>query len=167
MLGKLPQLAAACALSLLAACKSAPPPPQPKAFPARIEASADLNPRTDGDRGAQPVHVRIFQLKDDSVFSTADYFALVDKGKETLGSTLIQQLQTDMNPGQQRDLELKLDPEAHVLGVVAEFADFRNTDGHWRATAATPEKSLLDIVKRQKRVRIDIGRNNVGIRTGD
>jgi type VI secretion system protein VasD len=166
MVEKLLLLAAVCALAVVAACKSSPPPPpKPMAFKARIAASADLNPRPDG--GAQPVHVRIFQLKDDSVFAAADYWALVDKGKETLGPTLIQQLQYDLAPGQQRELELKIDQDAHVLGVVAEFADYRNTNGHWRATAATPEKSLLDIVKRQKRVLIDIGRNNVGIRTGD
>jgi type VI secretion system protein VasD len=168
MVEKSPLLAAVCLLAVVAACKHTPPPPPPKptAFQARIVASTDLNPRPDGG-GAQPVHVRIFQLKDDSVFSTAEYWMLVDKGQETLGATLIQQLQYDLAPGQQRELELKLDPEAHSLGVMAEFADYRNTNGRWRASAATPEKSLLDIVKRQKRVFIDIGRNSVAIRMGD
>jgi type VI secretion system protein VasD len=159
-------LAIVCAVAVaVGACKSAPPPPKPSAVKARVAASADVNPRSDG--GAQPVHVRVFQLKDDSAFATADYWALVDKSKETLGPTLIQQLQYDLAPGQKRELELKIDPEAHVLGVVAEFADYRNTDGHWRAVGATPEKSLLDLVKREKRIVIEIGRNSVGIRMGD
>jgi type VI secretion system protein VasD len=165
MVEKFPLLAAVCALAVaVGACKSAAPP-KPSAVKARVAASGDVNPRSDG--GAQPVHVRVFQLKDDSAFATADYWALVDKSKETLGPTLIQQLQYDLAPGQQRELELKIDPEAHVLGVVAEFADYRNTNGHWRAAGATPEKSLLDLVKREKRIVIEVGRNSVAIRMGD
>jgi type VI secretion system protein VasD len=166
MVDKLRWLVAVCALVVcVAGCKSAPPPPKPTVVKARIVASANINPRPDG--GAQPVHVRLFQLKDDSVFASADFWALVDKGKETLGPTLIQQIQYDMPPGQQRDLELKIDPEAHVLGVVAEFADYRNSNGHWRAVSATPEKSLLDIVRREKRIIININLNDVAIRMGD
>lgn len=166
MVRKFPLLAAVCALAVaVGACKSPPPPPKPTAVKARIGTSSDVNPRPDG--GAQPVHVRVFQLKDDSAFATADFWALVDKSKETLGPTLVQQLQYDLAPGQQRDLELKIDPEAHVLGVIAEFADYRNTNGRWRAASPTPEKSMLDIVRREKRIVIDIGRNIVSIRTGE
>jgi len=166
MVNELRVLVAVCALVMwVAACKSAPPPPKPTVVKARIVASANINQRPDG--GAQPVHVRVFQLKDDSVFVSADFWALVDKGKETLGATLVQQLQYDMAPGQQRDLELKIDPEAHVLGVVAEFADYRNSNGHWRTVGATPEKSLLDIVRREKRIIININLNDVAIRMGD
>ena len=167
MVEKLP-LAAMCMCALaVAACHSAPPPapPKPTAVQARIAASRDVNPRSDG--GAQPVHVRVFQLKDDSAFATADFWALVDKSKETLGPTLVQQLQYDLAPGQQRELELKIDADAHVLGVVAEFADYRNTDGHWRAASPTPEKSLLDIVRKQKLILIEVSRGSVSIRTGD
>ena len=165
MLERFPLLAAVCVLALtVGACHSSAPP-KPSAVKARIAASTDVNPRSEG--GAQPVHVRVFQLKDDSAFASADFWALVDRSKETLGTTLIQQLQYDLAPGQQRELELKIDPDAHVLGVVAEFADYRNTNGHWRATSPTPEKSLLDIVKKSKRIVIDVGRNSVGISVGD
>jgi type VI secretion system VasD/TssJ family lipoprotein len=165
MAEKFPLLAAlviiACAT---AACSSSPP--KPSAVKARIAASADVNPRPEGG-GAQPVHVRVFQLKDDSVFMASDFWALVDKPKETLGAGLIQQLQFDLTPGAQQQLELKLDPDAHVLAVLAEFADYRNTDGHWRAVSPTPVKSMLDIVKRKKRIVIEVDRASVGIRVGD
>jgi type VI secretion system protein VasD len=164
MAEKFPLLAAlfviGCAVS---ACGSSPP--KPAAIQARIAASADVNPRPEG--GAQPIHVRVFQLKDDSVFAAADFFALVDKPKETLGAGLIQQLQFDLIPGAQQQLELKIDPDAHALGVLAEFADYRNTAGRWRAISPTPGKSMLDIVKRKKRIIIEVGRDSVGIRVGD
>ena len=62
MFHKLRVLVAVCALVVwVAGCKSAPPPPKPTVVKARIVASANINPRPDG--GAQPVHVRVFQLK--------------------------------------------------------------------------------------------------------
>jgi type VI secretion system protein VasD len=166
MAEKFPLLAAlfviGCAVS---ACSSSPP--KAAAIQARIAASADVNPRPEGGGGAQPIHVRVFQLKDDSVFTAADFWALVDKPKETLGAGLIQQLQFDLTPGAQQQLELKIDPDAHALGVLAEFANYRNTAGHWRAVTPTPVKSMLDIVKRKKRIVIEVGRDSVGIRVGD
>jgi type VI secretion system protein VasD len=149
-------------ISLLAACSSAPP--KPTAFKATIVASRETNPATDGS--AQPVHVRVFQLKDDTVFAAADFWSLTDKPQATLGAGLIQQLQYDLSPGEQQSIELKLDPDAHVLGVVAEFANYRNTDGHWRAVAQTPEKSMLDIVHKRKLITISIGKDRIGIDAG-
>jgi type VI secretion system protein VasD len=145
----------------ITACSSSPP--KPAAVPARIVASTDLNPRPDGG-SAQPVHVRVFQLKDDSAFKSADFWALVDKPQETLGAGLVQQLQFDIAPGAQQQLELSIDSNVHILAVVAEFADYLNTT--WRAVSPTPVKSMLDIVKRKKRVVIDVGRDRIGIRVG-
>lgn len=146
------------------ACKSSAPP-KPTAVKAHIVASKDVNPRPE-DGSPQPVHIRVFQLKDDSAFTSADYWALVSKSKETLGGSLVQQMQYDLAPEQQQDLELKIDPDAHVLGVVAEFAGYLNTEGHWRAVSPTPESSMLDIVRKSKRIIIEIGKNRVGIRIG-
>lgn len=168
MVEKFPRLLGiVCSIAFaVVACHSAPPQkPKPSTVKARIAASSSVNPRSDG--AAQPVHIRVFQLKDDGAFVSADYWALVDKTKETLGGSLIQQLQYDLVPGEQRELELKIDPDAHVLGVVAEFANYRNTDGRWRAQSPTPESSMLDIVRKQKRIVIEIGKGSVGIGTGD
>jgi type VI secretion system protein VasD len=148
----------------LGACKSSAPP-KPTAVKAHLVASKDVNPRPE-DGSPQPVHIRVFQLKDDSAFAAADYWALVRKSKETLGGSLVQQMQFDLAPGQQQDLELKIDPDAHVLGVVAEFAGYLNTDGHWRAISPTPESSMLDMVRKSKRIIIEIGKSSVGIRIG-
>jgi predicted component of type VI protein secretion system len=59
---------------------------------------------------------------------------------------------------------LKIAPEARVLAVMAEFADYRNAQ--WRVIAQTPNKSLLDMVKKD-RVSIQIEKDKAIIVVGD
>ena len=145
---------------LAAGCGSAPA--KPAAARAKISASADVNPNSEGR--ASPVHVRIFQLKEDGAFMGADFWALVDKEQETLGASLVQRLEYDLTPGESKDFELKIDPAARVLGVMAEFNDYRNAQ--WRVVSQAPNKSLLDMVKKD-RVTFSIEKNKVSIVVGD
>jgi type VI secretion system protein VasD len=147
-------------LALLAACGSAPP--KAAEAKARISATQDVNPNASGR--ASPIHVRIFQLKEDGAFMGADFWSLVDKEQETLGPSLVQRLEHDLIPGETKEFELKIAPEARVLAVLAEFADYRNAQ--WRVTAQAPNKSLLDIVKKD-RVSISIEKNRAAIAVGD
>jgi type VI secretion system protein VasD len=156
----------AIALSLLGlslvGCGSAPPKPSP--VKAAISATADVNPNPEGR--ASPVHVRIFQLKEPGAFMDADYWALVDKEQATLGASLLQRQEQDLVPGEKKEFELKIDPEAHVLGVMAEFADYRNAV--WRTIAQTPNKTLMDMVKLKKdRITIGIEKSRVVLTVGD
>lgn len=143
-----------------AGCGSAPA--KPAAAKAKISASADVNPNAEGR--ASPVHVRIFQLKEDGAFMDADFWALVDKEQETLGASLVQRLEFDLSPGESKDFELKISPEARVLGLLAEFNDYRNAQ--WRVVTQAPNKSLLDLVKKD-RVTFSIEKNKAGIAVGD
>lgn len=145
---------------LSAGCGSAPP----KAAPAKalITATADVNPNAEGR--ASPVHVRIFQLKEDGAFMEADFWTLVDKEQATLGPSLVQRLEQDLIPGDKKEFEMKIDPDARVLGVMAEFADYRNAT--WRAVAKAPNKSLLDMVKKD-RITIGIEKSRVVLTVGD
>lgn len=143
-----------------AGCGSAPA--KPAAAKAKILASADVNPNSEGR--ASPVHVRIFQLKEDGAFMGADFWALVDKEQETLGPSLVQRLEFDLTPGESKDFELKIAPEARVLGVMAEFNDYRNAQ--WRVVAQAPNKSLLDMVKKD-RVTFSIEKSKASIGVGD
>jgi type VI secretion system protein VasD len=145
---------------LMAGCGSAPE--KPADVKARISASADVNPNSEGR--PSPVHVRIFQLKEDGAFMSADFWSLVDKEQEILGDSLVQRLEEDLAPGEQKEFELKIAPEARVLAVMAEFADYRNAQ--WRVIAQTPNKSLLDMVKKD-RVSIQIEKNRAIIVVGD
>ncbi|HEY6642860.1 type VI secretion system lipoprotein TssJ [Povalibacter sp.] len=143
-----------------AGCGSAPA--KPAVAKAQIAASADVNPNQDGR--ASPVHVRIFQLKEDGAFMGSDFWALVDKEQETLAASLVQRLEFDLSPGESREFELKVDPDARVLAVMAEYADYRNAQ--WRVVAQTPNKSLLDLVKKD-RVSFGIEKSKVSITVGD
>lgn len=147
-------------LLALTGCGSAPE--KPASAKALITTSADVNPNSSGR--PSPVHVRIFQLKEDGAFMGADFWSLVDKEQETLGPSLVQRLEHDLAPGESKEFELKIAPDAHVLAVMAEFADYRNAQ--WRVTAQAPNKSLMDIVKKD-RVAISITRNKASISVGD
>jgi type VI secretion system protein VasD len=144
----------------LNACGSAPP----KAAEAkgRISASPQVNPNSAGR--PSPIHVRIFQLKEDGAFMGADFWTLVDKEQATLGGSLVQRLEYDLVPGETREFPLKISPEARVLAVMAEFADYRNAE--WRVVTQAPNKSLMDIVKKD-RVSIEIGKDKATITVGD
>jgi len=144
----------------VAGCGSAPA--KPADAKARISASAEVNPNSAGR--PSPIHVRIFQLKEDGAFLDADFWALVDKEQETLAASLVQRLEFDLTPGESKDFPLKISPDARVLGVMAEFADYRNAQ--WRVVAQAPNKSLMDMIKKD-RVTISIDKAKASIVVGD
>ena len=146
--------------AVLAGCGSAPA--KPIEAKARIVAAADVNPNSEGR--PSPIHVRIFQLKEDGAFMDADFWALMDKEQETLAASLVQRLEFDLTPGEAKDFPLKIAPEARVLGVMAEYADYRNAQ--WRVIAQAPNKSLMDLIKKD-RVTIGIDKNKASIAVGD
>jgi type VI secretion system protein VasD len=141
-------------------CGSAPA--KPAEAKGRITASPQVNPNSAGR--PSPIHVRIFQLKEDGAFMGADFWSLMDKEQATLGESLVQRLEYDLVPGESREFPLKISPEARVLAVLAEFADYRNAQ--WRVVAQAPNKSLMDIIKKD-RVSIEIGKDKATITVGD
>ena len=145
--------------TLLPGCGSAPAKPTPTK--AVITASADVNPNHEGR--ASPVHVRIFQLKEEGAFMDADFWSLVDKEQQTLAGSLLQRLEQNLAPGERKELELEIDPQASVLAVMAEFADYR--DATWRATVKTPDESLMDLIKKHQ-VIIDVRKDSVLVSVG-
>jgi type VI secretion system protein VasD len=128
--------------ALLTACGSKPPKPEPARL--RIVAGADANPDSSGR--PSPVVVRVFQLRADGEFAAADFFALYDKEKETLGQSLIARQEYVLVPGETRQLELSLDPQARYVGAVAAFRDIRSA--RWRVLTRAPEKKLTDLFKK-------------------
>lgn len=144
----------------LSGCGSSPA--KPAEAKARISATAQVNPNASGR--PSPIHVRIFQLKEDGAFLGADFWALVDKETETLGASLVQRLEFDLTPGESKDFPLKVAADARVLGVMAEFADYRNAQ--WRVVAKAPNKTLTDLIKKD-RVTIGLDKNNASIVVGD
>lgn len=144
----------------LSACAAKPPKPTPAR--AELVASADVNPDASGR--ASPVVVRLYQLRNDGEFASADFFALYDKEKETLGASLISREEYVLAPGETRKLELPLNPEARFLGAIAAYRDIRSA--RWRALTRAPEKSLLDLLGKDG-VTLSVGRDALTLSVKD
>lgn len=150
----------ACGLLGLAACASSPS--KPASTQATVVASANANP----DPGGQPspVVVRIYQLRGESKFMNAGFFALYDHERQTLGSSFITRDERTVFPGQRVQLDLALSPQARYLGVLAAYREVRTA--RWRAVVGVPEKSLLKLLA-SRRVSVRVGRNAVSIAVTD
>ena len=144
----------ACMAIALAAC--AAKPAKPVETKAVLSASADVNPDSAGR--PSPVVVRIYQLRGDTEFNNADFFALFEKDKETLGASLIGREEKTLFPGQQLEIDLPLSTEARFVGAVAAYRDLRAS--RWRALIGAPEKSLLKVLATQ-RINISVGKDTV------
>jgi len=143
----------AAAAALLAACGGGKPV-KPVATRAQLVASEDVNPDSSGR--ASPIVVRVLQLRNDGEFATADFFALYEKEKETLGASLISREEYVLTPGETRTLELALNPEARFLGAIAAYRDFRSA--RWRALTPAPEKTLTDLLAKDG-VTLNVGKD--------
>ncbi len=144
----------AAVMLALAACGGSSPR-KPFNAQARLIATAQVNPNASGR--PSPVHVRVFQLRDEVAFMNADFASLVSNEQTVLGASLVQSLEADLAPGDERELELNISPEARMLGVVAELANYRNAQ--WRVVTRAP-------AKRKERVLIRIDRDQTSIKVG-
>jgi type VI secretion system protein VasD len=131
-------LAPVCALVLVTmACASAPPqPPKPAKTRLTIAATADSNP--DGSGRPSPVVVRVYQLKADTAFNGAEFFALFDDEMKVLGPDLIGRSEYLLAPSEKRTMELDVSADAHFVGLIAAYRDIRNAQ--WRTIVPAPLK---------------------------
>lgn len=145
----------------LAACAAKQPKP-PAATHAHILVSADVNPDSTGR--ASPIVVRLFQLRNDGEFASADFFPLYDKEKETLGASFISRQEYVLSPGETRTFDLPINPEARFLGVIAAYRDIHAA--HWRALTRSPEKKLTDLLGKHG-VTLSVGKDAVNLDVKD
>jgi type VI secretion system protein VasD len=115
-------LAGACLL-LMTGCGK-----EPARVNIALNAALDVNPDPSGQ--ALSVVVRIYQLKDPGRLETADYFAIWKSDKETLADDYLERQERVIQPGTQNTIEIRRNPQALYLGIVALF---RNPTGDtWR-----------------------------------
>jgi len=135
-------------LAGLVACASPPPPPPPPPPPTVLQVDVIALPNVNPDaRGRpSPVVFRFYELKSLAAFTTADFFALVDKDKETLGAELVAREEFQLIPGDQKHFERKVQADTRYVGVVAAFRDLERAQ--WRATMpVTPQRTSVVEVK--------------------
>jgi type VI secretion system protein VasD len=126
----------AIALVLVASACAKGGPPKPSKTRVALSASADTNP--DGSGKPSPVVVRVYQLKGDTAFAAADFFALYDDEMKVLGPELIGRDEFILTPAEKRTVEMSVSGAARFIGIVAAFRDIRNAQ--WRVVVPAPLK---------------------------
>ncbi|MEM5459250.1 type VI secretion system lipoprotein TssJ [Paraburkholderia phytofirmans] len=126
-------LAFACALT---ACVSSDPKmaKEPVKLELSVVASAGVNP--DDQKRAAPIVVRIYELKTDGVFNSADFFSLQDKDKTALADDLVTRQQFQLRPGESKSIKTRADPATTSVGILAAYRDLPNSV--WRAVYPLP-----------------------------
>jgi type VI secretion system protein VasD len=103
-----------------------------------VTASTDVNPDISGR--PSPVVVRVFQLRSDAEFLSADFFNLYSNEKTALGGSLVSREEYVMHPGERREARIGLAPDAGFIGVIAAFRDIQGA--HWRALQLRPRRTF-------------------------
>lgn len=126
---------------VLAACGTLQPDPTTVSM--TIAATGSINPNSAAV--PSPVVLRIYQLKSDGAFQTAEFPELFYHDQETLGGELLGRKEFDLKPGVELIYEDRVSPETRYIGVVAGFRDIDRAA--WRAIEATvPEGENVLVV---------------------
>jgi len=106
---------------LFAGCAGERPP----SAQVHISASSDLNPDASGR--PSPIVVKLFALRSTDGFNNARFRELYENTADTLGIDLVNQVEFQVLPGQESDLdELTFGMEARYIGLLAAFRDLDN-----------------------------------------
>ncbi len=127
-------IAAWAAMVVTIACASSPPKPARTRL--TVAATADTNPDANGR--PSPVVVRVYQLKADTAFNAAEFFALFDDEMKVLGPDLIGRNEYTVAPSERRTLEMDVSADAKFVGIIAAYRDIRNAQ--WRTIVQAPLK---------------------------
>lgn len=118
-----------------------------EAVPFRLVVSADANINPDMRGTPTPVVVRIYELKNESAFESADFFSLYEKEQAVLGGDLIQRDEVVLRPNDKHIITRRANNDARVIGVIAAFRNLERST--WKAVVRLPpakEVSNLPVV---------------------
>ncbi len=138
-------LAVIASLLFASACGSKPLPPPPPSKPTVVEVtiSADRGINADTRGRPSPLVVRVYELSSLAAFDTADYFALFEKDKETLGSELVMREELHVRPGETQRLVRTMQSATRYLAVVAAFRELERA--RWRAAVHVPLERVTPV----------------------
>jgi type VI secretion system protein VasD len=130
-----PVIVLAFALVLAACANSDSQPPKVAIrLDLSVVASAGVNP--DDQKRPAPILVRLYELKTDSAFATADYFSLQDKDKTVLADDLVRRDEFELRPGEKKVFQRTIVPATTRLGILAAYRDLPNSV--WREVYTLP-----------------------------
>ncbi|MCO6514394.1 MAG: type VI secretion system lipoprotein TssJ [Snodgrassella sp.] len=150
-----------CALLMgIVGCRSVQDVKEQTRLDLHIEAADNVNPDEKGR--AAPIQVRIYELKNENAFTSADFYSLQDNDKAVLGNDLLVSDEFILRPGEIRIIRRKTNPETTVIGVLAGYRGLARSQ--WRETyrlAEAPYASWYREWWPLKKAKLDI---NIGQR---
>lgn len=146
-----------CAMVImLGACASSNPDPRALKEPTRLDlsivAAKDVNPDSKGR--AAPIVVRVYELRNDGVFKSEDFFSLQDKDKTVLTDDLTARDEILLRPGDTKIIRRKSDPATTAIGILAAYRDLPNAI--WRATYELPFAPATAWYRRGNTIKLNI-----------
>ncbi|EAM2570901.1 type VI secretion system lipoprotein TssJ [Salmonella enterica subsp. enterica serovar Chailey] len=100
-----------------------------------VKASDKVNP--DNQKKAAPIEIRVYELKNDAAFTTADYWSLHDNDKSVLTDDLVRRDSFILRPGEEKKLRRPLNAQTTAIGVLAGYRNLAKSV--WRVTYKIPE----------------------------
>ena len=87
---------------------------------------ADINP--DELNRPSPLFIRMYELKSSKMMKNADFLDLFERDEELLGADMVVKHKLKrFKPGESRAEKFVLDPETKVVGLYAEFLNFKDS----------------------------------------
>lgn len=130
-----------------------------------ITVSADAGVNPDDKGRAAPILVRIYELKSEGVFESADYSSLNTNDRSVVGSDLLVRDEFILRPGDVRKLRRKSHPDISAVGIVAGYRDLAQAD--WRAVQKidlAPEAAWYRAVVPANKLKLRVDLQPKGIR---
>lgn len=131
-------------LAVLAGCAKPPPPPKPTLVKVVFNAQANVNPDVRGR--PSPITVRLYGLKSRASYDSADFFALYEKDKETLGADLVFKEEFQLLPNENKTVDKTLPPEVLYLALFAAYRDLERSEWRRVATFIPHQSNNLQVV---------------------
>lgn len=121
----------------------------------KIDADPELNPDHQGE--SAPVFLRLYELKSDEAFASADFIELYERDKETLGDSFVQRRKLSrIAPGEKREHEMVLDSNTRYIGVLGEF--FQYGDAAYKVVVPVTAKNVF-----RDSIRLRISGNQISV----
>lgn len=140
--------AAACAAAL-SGCSSKPLAaptffaPTGPTFVSTAIVGANVNP--DARKRPSPVVLRVYELKSNALFESADFVSLFEKDQTVLGAELVSREEVILQPNDVKAINKNLSPETKFVAVFAAFRDLERA--RWRSSvqAVQGKKNVFKI----------------------
>lgn len=118
----------------------------------RIVASGDVN--LDDNGRPSPVVVRLLELKAPATFQGADFFALYQDEKQTLGADWVAREEFEFKPGDVQDLRFALQPDSSFVAILAAYRHLDKANWRMVLPIKLKEKNELTVLLNSRGVEL-------------